>query len=149
MNYKENLLRSSEVKCVNNGIVAIYKGKEYPSGKNKDGKYILRSSNIQDVDLGFQKCEPFMYKNQKELIVCYKIVERSELESLYRARIRAEYKGYLFEVVDKQNGKLSIVTMVGDYHIWEQFGMNCIDKGVYQKWIDESEAVVVEEKEQL
>ena len=134
---------------MNNGIVALYKEKEYSSGKNKDGKYILRSSNIQDVSDGFQKCEPFLYKNKTEPIVCFKIVERSELESLYRVKTIAEYKGYSFEVVDKQNDKLSIVTMVGDYHIWEQFDMKCIDKGVYQKWIDESEAVVVEKKEQL
>lgn len=149
MNYKENLSKSSEVINVNNGIVALYKEKEYPSGKNKDGKYILRSSNIQDISLGFQKCEPFVYKNKKDPIVCFKIVEKSELDALYRVRIFAEYKGYSFEVVDKENGKLSIVTMVGDYHVWEELDMKCIDKGVYQKWIDESEAVVTEEKEQL
>jgi hypothetical protein len=30
--------------------------------------------------------------------------------------------------------------MIGDYRVWPSLGMDCIDKGVYQKWINKNEA---------
>ena len=97
-----------------NGIFAVYHGKEYTSGKNQNGKYILRSTDRNDLMDGFQECEPFRFRNGKDLIVCYKYVEYNELEEYYSIRTIANYKGFEFQIVDEDKNKISIVTMVGD-----------------------------------
>lgn len=132
-----------------NGKFAIYLGKEYTAGKNKNGKIVLRSSNINDVENGFEPCEPFIFRNYKEEIVCLKYVNRSEVEAYYTLKTKAIYAGFEFEVVDETDEKISIVSMTGDYRNWLNLGMQCIDKGVYQKWIDKNEAEIEIVKEQL
>ncbi|KHL91233.1 hypothetical protein QW71_35865 [Paenibacillus sp. IHB B 3415] len=132
-----------------NGKFALYLGKEYMSGLNKEGKVILRSSDLKDVDKGFELCEPFQYKDSKEEIFCIKYVAQSEVEAFYRIKTKAIYKGCTFEVADETDDMVSIVTMIGDYRVWRSFGMDCMDKGVYQKWIDKNEAVIIFEKEKL
>lgn len=131
------------------GKFAIYLGKAYMAGKNKDGKIILRSSNIGDVENGFVPCEPFIFRNYKEEIVCLKYVNRSEVEDYYALKTKAIYAGFEFDVVDETDEKISIVTMTGDYRNWLNLRMQCIDKGVYQKWIEKDEAEIEIVKEQL
>lgn len=131
------------------GFFAIYHGKEYASGKDKKGKYILRSTDINDLKEGFHKCEPFYFRKSKELIVCYKYVERSEIEEYYSIRTIAMYQGYMFDVIDENENQILIVTMVGDYREWKRLGMQCIDKGVYQKWIDRNETEFITYREIL
>lgn len=131
------------------GKFAIYLGKEYTSGMTKDGKIILRSTKIEDMKRGFEPCEPFRYKKLEEEIVCIKYVQRSEVEKYYRLRTKALYADNEFEVVEENDKEISIVAMTGDYRVWEEMGMKCIDKGVYQKWINKNEAEIVIEKEEL
>lgn len=95
------------------GKFTIYLEKEYMSGKNKEGKIILRSTNINDVEKGFEPCEPFIFRNCKEYIVCFKLVNRSEVEAYYTLKTKAFYEGFEFEVVDEKDDKLSIVSMTG------------------------------------
>lgn len=132
-----------------NGKYAVYLGKEYTSGKNRDGKIILRSTNISDVKNGFEACEPFRYKGDSKDIVCIKYVDREDVTEYYRARTKAIYKQYEFEVIEENKDEICIVTMVGDYREWINLGMKCIDKGVYQKWINKSDAEIKIEKEKL
>ena len=131
------------------GKFAIYLGKEYTSGKNKDGKIILRSTNLNDIENGFEPCEPFLYKNYMEEIVCLKLVNRLEVDDYYRLRTKAIYSGYEFEVTEEKENMISIVAMTGDYRDWLDLGMVCIDKGVYQKWIRKDEAEIKIIKEEL
>lgn len=131
------------------GKFAIYLGKEYTSGKTKDGKIILRSTNLKDIENGFEPCDPFLYKNCKEEIVCLKFVNRMEVEDYYRVRTKAIYAGFEFEVTEEKDDKICIVTMAGDYRDWINLDMKCIDKGVYQKWINKDEAEIKIIKEQL
>jgi hypothetical protein len=131
------------------GKFALYLGKEYSSGKNKDGKIILRSTNLKDLENGFEPCEPFQYKKNMEEIVCLKFVNRLEVEEYYRLRTKALYAGYEFEVTEEKENMISIVTMTGDYRDWLNLGMECIDKGVYQKWIRKDEAEIKIIKEEL
>lgn len=128
---------------------AIYLGKEYTAGKNKEGKIILRSTDIKDVINGVEPCDPFTFRKGKNKIVCLKVVERAELEDYYTLKKKAVYKGVEFEVVEEMDDKLSIVTMTGDYRDWINLGMRSIDKGVYQKWIGKNEAEVKLVKESL
>ncbi|MBQ6696767.1 MAG: hypothetical protein IJN16_08705 [Lachnospiraceae bacterium] len=132
-----------------NGKFAIYLGREFTSGKSKEGKIILRSTNIGDVEYGFEPCEPFFYRNCKNAVVCLKYVNRSEVEDYFSLRTKATYAGFEFEVVEEKGDQISIITMTGDYREWLKMGMKCIDKGVYQKWINKDEAVIEVIKEQL
>lgn len=127
----------------------VYLGNEYTSGKMGNGKLVLRSTNLDDVEKGFEPCEPFVYKNCKEEIVCLKYVERSEVEDYYRLRTKALYSGFEFWVDEEKDDKISIVAMLGNYRDWLNLGMRCVDKGVYQKWIDKDEAEIKIIKEQL
>jgi len=131
------------------GSYAIYHGKVYSSGRKKNGKLILRSSDAEDIRNGFEECKPFIYSWDKSYIVCWKFVNRNEVEEYYEIRTKAMYQGYDFEVVDEKDEMISIVTMVGDYRVWLSLGMESIDRGVYQKWIGKNEAEIRVLKEAL
>lgn len=121
---------------------AIYKGIEYPAGIKNDGIIVLRSHNSDDINMGFHK------KVNGENSIYVKYVSKNEVEKIYDKKIIAKYKGFEFEVVEETQDKISIVTMVGDYRDWINLDMICIDKGIYQKWIDKREAeikVIIEE----
>ena len=96
------------------GEFAIYLGKEYSAGKTKEGKIVLRSTDIEDVKNGFEPCKPFNIKYIQDKIVCFKYVNSSEITEYYIIRSMAIYKGFEFEVVEETEDKLSIVTMIGD-----------------------------------
>lgn len=131
------------------GKFAIYMGKEYMSGKNKDGKIILRSTNIKDVENGFEPCEPFMFRSCEKEIVCLKLVNRSDVEDYYKIKVKASYAGFVFDVAEVRDDKISIMAMTGDYRDWLNLGMKCIDKGVYQKWVNRGEVKIDFIKEEL
>ncbi|MFT3984213.1 MAG: hypothetical protein QM697_09900 [Lachnospiraceae bacterium] len=90
-----------------------------------------------------------IYDGYNKDIICIKLVEKTEIKEFYRIRTKAIYANYEFEVVDEKDEMISIVTMVGDYQICEGLDMKCIDRGVYQKWIDKNEAEIKIEKEDL
>lgn len=127
-----------------NGNYAIYKGKEYSADYIKDKGIVLRSPNVEDINNGFD-----LYTGYNKRIACIKFVERKDLEDFFRVHTKAIYLGYEFEVTEENDEMISIVTMKGDYRIWEGLGMSCIDKGVYQKWINKNEAEIRVEKEVL
>lgn len=132
-----------------NGKFAIYMGKEYVSGKTKDGKIILRSTDIEDVKNGFEPCNPFIFRNSTNKIVCLKLVNRSEVEDYYELKTKVIYSGFSFDVIGENNDEILIVAMVGNYRNWLNLGMKCIDKGIYQKWIKKDGAEIKIVKEQL
>lgn len=132
-----------------NGKFAIYLGEEYTSGKDRNGKIILRSTDMKDVEKGFELCEPFQYKKYAEKVVCMKVVDPSEVEDYYRITTKAIYAGFEFEVMEEKGDEISIVAMTGDYRDWLNLDMKCIDKGVYQKWIKKEEAEIKIIKEEL
>lgn len=128
---------------MNNITFAVYKGKEYSAGIKEDGVIVLRSQNPEEVTNGF--VEKKIGKN----VVFIKYVSKEDISQIFDRRTKAIYAGYEFEVVDEKDDMISIVTMVGDYRVWLGLGMECIDKGVYQKWISKNEAEIRIEKQQL
>ncbi len=128
-------------------VFAIYQGKKFTSGIDQNGKVILRSTDIEDVDNGFEKCEPYKYRREEKPVVCIKWVEPQEIEKYYRVYTGASYCGFDFEVIGENEQKVSIIAVDGDYRNWEALGMKCIDKGLYQKWVNKSE-VKIETKEE-
>ena len=45
--------------------------------------------------------------------------------------------------------QILILTMNGDYQEWRRLGMECIDKGMYQIWINKNEAEIEVLKEKI
>ena len=142
------------------GEFAIYLGKEYSAGEIEKGKIVLRSTDIEDVKNGFEPCKPFNIKYIEDKIVCMKFVNSSEITEYYRIRTIAIYKGFEFEIVEETSleedeiveeteDKLSIVTMIGDCREWKRLGMKCIERYVYQKWINKNEAEIKIVKEKF
>ena len=114
-------ITKTEDSMMKDGEFAIYLGKEYSAGEIEKGKIVLRSTDIEDV----------------------KITE------YYRIRTMAIYKGFEFEIVEETEDKLSIVTMIGDCREWKRLGMKCIERYVYQKWINKNEAEIKIVKEKF
>ena len=122
------------------GKYAIYLGREYSAGETQEGKIVLRSTDIEDVKNGFEPCKPFNIRYVEDKIVCMKYVNSSEITEYYILRTMAIYKGFEFIVDEETEDMLSIVAMGGDCRGWKRLGMKCIEKYVYQKWINKNEA---------
>ena len=131
------------------GEFAIYLGKEYSAGEIEKGKIVLRSTDIEDVKNGFEPCKPFNIRYVEDKIVCIKFVNSSEITEYYILRTMAIYKGFEFIVDEETEDMLSIVAMGGDCRGWKRLGMKCIEKYVYQKWINKNEAEIKIVKENL
>ena len=131
------------------GKYAIYLGREYSAGETQEGKIVLRSTDIEDVKNGFEPCKPFNIRYVEDKIVCMKYVNSSEITEYYILRTMASYKGFEFIVDEETEDMLSIVAMGGDCRGWKRLGMKCIEKYVYQKWINKNEAEIKIVKENL
>ena len=116
------------------GKYAVYMGKEYSAGK-VNGKLVLRSGSLEDLEKGFELCEPFICGGTKEKVVCLKYVNPSEVEDYYVLRTKALYAGYEFSVWQETDDEIAIDAIGGDYRTWLDLGMKCVDKYVYEKWI--------------
>lgn len=79
------------------GKYAVYLGKVYRSGINKDGKLLLRSSDIKDIKNGFEACEPFKFKDEGEDIVCIKYINREDVEAYYKVITKAYIRNGLIK----------------------------------------------------
>ena len=122
---------------------AIYKGIEYSAGIKKDGRIVLRSEDDAS------KKEGFVEKEIGNNRIYIKYVQKDEIEEIYDKKTYAVYEGYKFIVVDETEKQILILTMKGDYQEWIRLGMECIDKGMYQKWINKNEAEIEVLKEKI
>lgn len=122
---------------------AIYKGIEYSAGIKKDGTVVLRSEDDASKKEGF--VEKQIGKNR----IYIKYVQRDEIEEIYDKKIYAVYEGYKFIVVDETEKQILILTTNGNYQEWIHLGMECVDKGMYQKWINKSETKIEVLKEKI
>ena len=122
---------------------AIYKGIEYFAGIKKDGRIVLRSEDDAS------KKEGVVEKEIGNNRIYIKYVQKDEIEEIYDKKTYAVYEGYKFIVVDETEKQILILTMNGDYQEWIRLGMECIDKGMYQKWINKNEAEIEVLKEKI
>ncbi len=128
---------------------ALYNGKEYSAGFKDDKIIILRSTDENDIKKGFVICEPFKFRDVEKDIVCFKYVSRKEIDGIYDIVTTANYQGYSFDVIGDDGDKILLCTMTLDYRICQNLGMECVDKGIYQKWINKREAKIKVKKEML
>ena len=110
---------------------------------------MLRSTDIEDVKNGFEPCKPFNIKYIEDKIVCMKFVNSPEITEYFIIRTMAFYKGFEFQVVEETEDKLSIEATGGDCREWKRLGMKCIERYVYQKWINKNEAEIKIVKEKF
>lgn len=128
---------------------ALYLGKEYLSGRGVDGKIVLRSSNMEDVELGFELCKPFYFRNGKEKIVCLKFVNGSDVEAYYKKRTKAVYDGSEYDVVEERGNKIRLVPAQDDEWKWEKMGVGYPLGIGMSKWINREEVTITVQIENL
>lgn len=130
------------------GEYSVYKGITFSSGKLQNGKIVLRASGDLHEELGFKKCEPFILKKTNELVIGLKEVDLEDITERYKIKVYAYYNNYKFQVIMEDENKIRIVSLdsEGDYRDWNNLEMEQVDRGVYEKWIDKSEAEIIEEK---
>lgn len=119
-----------------NFTFALYKGKEYSAGLKKDGTIVLRSTDSQDLNNGFHKREIGSDR------IFIKYVQRNEVEEIYDRRVYATYAGFEFAVVREKEDMICIMSLGGNYKDWLNLEMECVDKGVYEKWIPKENAKI-------
>lgn len=128
---------------------AMYLGKEYLSGRGVDGKIVLRSSSLEDVNRGFEKCKPFYFRNGKQKIVCLKFVNGSDVEAYYRKRTRAVYAGSEYDVVEEQGNQIRLIPSQDDGWRWKKTGMGYSLNAGLPKWVNKEEATITVQIENL
>lgn len=114
-------------------IYALYKGTEYEAGIINDQEVVLRSNNPADLNKGF-----ILYKGIKYI----KNLNRSELTDLYKKYYIAQYKNYEFIILEDVVDNVLICATNMDYQICEGLGMDIVDRGVYQKWVNKNEVQI-------
>lgn len=116
------------------GIYAVYQGIVYKAGLDSN-IVTLRSYDSSEAKKGFS-----LYKGE----VYIKRVPRSEIEEIYRISTLAIYQGYTFGVYREKGDKLLLFT--GDYTAYKELGLEMVDRGVYEKWVNKSDVTSVYEK---
>ena len=119
-----------------NGTFALYKGQEYSAGVKKDGTVVLRSYDNEDLNNGFHK----EVIGKEEIFIKY--VHRDGVEEIYKRRVHATYAGFEFLVVREKDDQICIMSLGGNYKDWLNLGMECVDKGIYEKWIPKQDAEI-------
>lgn len=128
---------------------AVYLGKEYLSGRGVDGKIVLRSSSLEDVNRGFERCKPFYYRNGRQKIVCLKFVNGSDVEAYYKKRTKAVYAGTEYEVLEERGNRIRLVPSQDVGWKWENTGVSYPFNTGLSKWIDKDEATITVQIENL
>ena len=145
-------------RTIKNGRFCIYNGNEFKVNKDSDGNTIILTKNDKIIDSTFidkygsgvySKKEGFVEKEIGNNRIYIKYVQKDEIAEIYDKKTYAVYEGYKFIVVDETEKQILILTMKGDYQEWIRLGMECIDKGMYQKWINKNEAEIEVLKEKI
>ncbi|MDF2871092.1 MAG: hypothetical protein K0R05_2667 [Anaerocolumna sp.] len=121
------------------GIYAVYKGKEYEVGIKNDGTYTLRAYNILEVKNGFIPYRGIFVNN----------IQKDDLEDIYDIETYAEYQGYKFRVIKEDKNNLLLHSLINDYRINRKLGLDMVDKGLYQKWVNKSLITTLYEEKSL
>lgn len=121
---------------------ALYLGKEYLSGRGVDGKIVLRSSSMEDVDRGFEECKPFYFRNGQQRIVCLKFVNGSDVEAYYKKKMRAVYQGKEYEILEERENKVLVAPVQSGHWKWRNMGeMYGWNRGL-GKWVNKEEVTI-------
>jgi hypothetical protein len=114
------------------GSYAIYRGKEYPFDVQENDNLTLISNDSSEIENGFSVYAPGVYTLS---------VKKKELTGYYRISTQASFKGITFGVLKAERGKVLISS---SYENWprkfvEELGLEQVDRGIYEKWVDEKD----------
>ncbi len=114
------------------GHYAVYRGKEYRLGIGKGDDLELYSEDPADLLMGFDKIDNCIFALQ---------VKKEDLSSYYSIGTLVSYKGNEFGIVTVKGDKVLITTGgVGwSRQFIEDMGLEQVDLGVYEKWVDEKD----------
>ncbi|GGB67773.1 hypothetical protein [Fictibacillus barbaricus] len=125
---------------IKRGKYTSYNNKEYSIGKEGDDWVNLVSKDSKDLNNGFQP-------HPLDKAVFVKKVSRNKLDKIYKITPYAIYKGYKLSIGGETDGKILLGT--GEVKIADALGFNRTDKYFYEKWIDNKDLKIMEEKEIL
>ncbi len=111
---------------------AIYRGKEYRLGVGKEHDLKLYSEDPSDLQIGFNRIRDNLFSLQ---------VKKEDLSSYYRIATLASYKGITFGIRSVANDKVLISSGCENWS-WkfvEELGLEQVDRGIYEKWVDEKD----------
>lgn len=126
----------------NNNTFATYKNKEYLARLSKTNQVILYSEDQEDIENNFSK------RNEFDKYY-YKYIDRSEIDNFYKKIQKVNYLGHEFLIINQIDDDILICTMTGDYRTWVDLGFQCVDKGVYQKWVEKKDLEIKTEIEYI
>lgn len=122
---------------------AIYRGKEYRLGIGKEHDLTLYSEDSADLQIGFNKIRDNLFSLN---------VKKEDLSSYYSVGTLASYKGATFGIMTVKGNKVLISSSYENFsrELIEELGLEQVDRGIYEKWVDEKDLEKVwEEKSSI
>ena len=114
------------------GAYVIYNNLEYElSGYDDDGKVIIISFNLDDLNKGFALDEAYPREG-----VFIKSVDRREITAGYSMENSCSYKGYKFQVVMESELGDEMLINTCDQEVYKKLKFDMREPGMYEKWID-------------
>jgi hypothetical protein len=125
---------------------AIYKGIKYSAALRLDGSILLRSTDERDIQNGFQTRDVRKDSPYK----CFKTVSKNEVSEVYDIIVKAEYKGYMGDVLEENGDKVFIQIPNLLPEEAQRLQMEyATDPGIYVKWVPKSEVKLYTNKVKL
>lgn len=115
-----------------NDHFAIYRWKEYRLGVGKEHNLRLYSEDPADLLMGFDKIGNCLFSLS---------VKKEDLSSFYSINTLVSYKGNTFGIVTVKGDKVLITTGAEGWsrQFIEMMGLEQVDLGVYEKWVNEKD----------
>lgn len=114
----------------NQGLYAVYKGKEYRFFEVGEGLYRLISNDERDcADNGFFRQDG----------VFKKTVDKNEITAAYERKFTLYYQGHVFALGQELKNEVQLIMDDYNYDLIVQLQMQRIGPHVYEKWVAKSE----------
>lgn len=124
------------------GQFAIYNGKEYSAGVMNSNQIVLRSSDSEDLKMGFVE-----YTGYNKNIKYVKYVLKTEVAEFYSINLYTFYMGYKSYVRGENGENVAIVIENLLPDVAKALEMDrAIDNGIYEKWVKREDIEIFEEK---
>jgi hypothetical protein len=113
----------------NEGMYAVYQGREYPLYQVGADQYRLISTNPRDQEAGFVKKDG----------VFKKTVTAAEISAAYQLKLTLIYRGYQFALGQTTKGQVELNLKDGKSNIAQELQMELMGPREYVKWVAKSE----------
>ena len=118
------------------GYFGIYHGQEYRFFRTGETECRLMSEKEADCEKGFEPKDGVYKKN----------VNKEEITSAYELKLQVIYRGYTFDIDEKQKSQVKIITRDCDSSIANELQMEIGGFREYTKWVNKTQIEDVIEK---